>query len=193
MAVYVEQLKPRGLQALHDHPGEASQQVVAEVVVLPRTCRAGSARRTPWRGRRRSRGRRTRCGRARRATTSPARHRRAGSGGSAPRAGGHRSRARRPLGGSRRRRRPALPPAAGRRRLRRRGSRHSRRSARAAPQAFPRTPGRRPGARQSRASSGRGRSPRSVARMAAASSVMSMATGHHVMQRPQPMQPEVPN
>ena len=33
----------------------------------------------------------------------------------------------------------------------------------------------------------------SVARMAAASSVMSMATGHQVMQRPQPTQPEVPN
>ena len=31
------------------------------------------------------------------------------------------------------------------------------------------------------------------ARMAAASSVMSMPTGHQVMQRPQPTQPEVPN
>ena len=36
-------------------------------------------------------------------------------------------------------------------------------------------------------------SPRSVARIAAASSVMSIATGHQVMQRPQPTQPEVPN
>ena len=34
---------------------------------------------------------------------------------------------------------------------------------------------------------------RSPARIAAASSVMSIATGHHAMQRPQPMQPEVPN
>src|SRR6478672_8836212 len=33
----------------------------------------------------------------------------------------------------------------------------------------------------------------SVARIAAASSVMSIATGHQVMQRPQPTQPEVPN
>ena len=33
----------------------------------------------------------------------------------------------------------------------------------------------------------------SLARMAAASSVMSIATGHHVMQRPQPTQPELPN
>ena len=33
----------------------------------------------------------------------------------------------------------------------------------------------------------------SVARMAATSSVMSMPTGHHVMQRPQPTQPELPN
>jgi hypothetical protein len=32
-----------------------------------------------------------------------------------------------------------------------------------------------------------------VARIAAASSVMSIAIGHHVMQRPQPTQPEVPN
>ena len=32
-----------------------------------------------------------------------------------------------------------------------------------------------------------------VARIAATSSVMSMATGHHVMQRPQPTQPELPN
>ena len=29
--------------------------------------------------------------------------------------------------------------------------------------------------------------------MTAASSVMSIATGHHVMQRPQPMHPDVPN
>ncbi len=33
----------------------------------------------------------------------------------------------------------------------------------------------------------------SVARIAAASSVMSIATGHQAMQRPQPTQPEVPN
>jgi hypothetical protein len=33
----------------------------------------------------------------------------------------------------------------------------------------------------------------SLARIAATSSVMSIATGHHVMQRPQPTQPEVPN
>ncbi len=33
----------------------------------------------------------------------------------------------------------------------------------------------------------------SLARMAAASSVMSMPTGHQVMHRPQPTQPEVPN
>ena len=32
-----------------------------------------------------------------------------------------------------------------------------------------------------------------VARIAAASSVMSIATGHQVMQRPQPTQPDVPN
>ena len=32
-----------------------------------------------------------------------------------------------------------------------------------------------------------------VARIAATSSVMSMATGHQVMQRPQPTQPELPN
>ena len=32
-----------------------------------------------------------------------------------------------------------------------------------------------------------------VARIAAASAVMSMPTGHQVMQRPQPTQPEVPN
>ena len=32
-----------------------------------------------------------------------------------------------------------------------------------------------------------------VARIAAASSVMSIPTGHQVMQRPQPTQPEVPN
>src|SRR5271166_4732857 len=32
-----------------------------------------------------------------------------------------------------------------------------------------------------------------VALMAAASSVMSMPTGHQVMQRPQPTQPDVPN
>ena len=32
-----------------------------------------------------------------------------------------------------------------------------------------------------------------VARIAAASTVMSMPTGHQVMQRPQPTQPEVPN
>ena len=38
-----------------------------------------------------------------------------------------------------------------------------------------------------------GEAARSVARIAAASSVMSIATGHHVMQRPQPTQPEVPN
>ena len=38
-----------------------------------------------------------------------------------------------------------------------------------------------------------GAGPRSVARIAAASSVMSIATGHQVMQRPQPTQPEVPN
>ena len=38
-----------------------------------------------------------------------------------------------------------------------------------------------------------GSGPRSVARIAAASSVMSIATGHQVMQRPQPTQPEVPN
>ena len=35
--------------------------------------------------------------------------------------------------------------------------------------------------------------PMSLARIAAASSVMSIATGHQVMQRPQPTQPEVPN
>jgi len=35
--------------------------------------------------------------------------------------------------------------------------------------------------------------PTSVARIAAASSVMSIATGHQVMQRPQPTQPELPN
>jgi hypothetical protein len=29
--------------------------------------------------------------------------------------------------------------------------------------------------------------------MAATSAVMSMPTGHHVMQRPQPTHPEVPN
>jgi hypothetical protein len=29
--------------------------------------------------------------------------------------------------------------------------------------------------------------------MAVASAVMSIPTGHHVMQRPQPTQPEVPN
>ena len=33
----------------------------------------------------------------------------------------------------------------------------------------------------------------SVARIAAASSVMSIATGHQVMQRPQPTHPDVPN
>ena len=33
----------------------------------------------------------------------------------------------------------------------------------------------------------------SSARIAATSSVMSIATGHQVMQRPQPTQPEVPN
>ena len=33
----------------------------------------------------------------------------------------------------------------------------------------------------------------SVRRMERTSSVMSMPTGHHVMQRPQPTQPEVPN
>ena len=33
----------------------------------------------------------------------------------------------------------------------------------------------------------------SDARMARTSSVMSMPTGHHVMQRPQPTQPDVPN
>ena len=32
-----------------------------------------------------------------------------------------------------------------------------------------------------------------VARIAATSSVMSMPTGHQVMQRPQPTQPELPN
>ena len=32
-----------------------------------------------------------------------------------------------------------------------------------------------------------------LVRIAATSSVMSMPTGHHVMQRPQPTQPEVPN
>ena len=32
-----------------------------------------------------------------------------------------------------------------------------------------------------------------VARIAATSSVMSMPTGHHVMQRPQPTQPELSN
>ena len=37
------------------------------------------------------------------------------------------------------------------------------------------------------------RSPPVVARMARTSSVMSMPTGHQVMQRPQPTQPEVPN
>src|SRR5271169_3051019 len=35
--------------------------------------------------------------------------------------------------------------------------------------------------------------PASLCRMARASSVISMATGHHVMQRPHPTQPEVPN
>ncbi len=33
----------------------------------------------------------------------------------------------------------------------------------------------------------------SLSRIARASSVMSMPTGHHVMQRPQPTQPELPN
>ena len=33
----------------------------------------------------------------------------------------------------------------------------------------------------------------SLSRMARTSSVMSMPTGHQVMQRPQPTQPDVPN
>ena len=50
--------------------------------------------------------------------------------------------------------------------------------------------------RRWRAASLTGRPPRrapSVARMAAASSVMSMPTGHQAMHRPQPTQPDVSN
>ena len=113
MAIDVEQLQPRRLQALHDHRGEARQEVVAEVVVLPRTCRAGSAVERDRVHDARARARRTSCGRGGPARTSRARRRRGASRSSARRAGARRSRARRRRGGSRRTRPPARPRAAG--------------------------------------------------------------------------------
>ena len=189
VAVEVEQPHARRLQALGDHRGEPAHKARSRARCRSRTCRAGRRRRRRRRARCRRRARRNAPGRAARARTSRARRRGSSvSITSRGRAGAAISSATIPV-------RMTKNVSAGSPWWKA-YSPSRKTSLRPQPAISSRCSSRMPGEERGLGHQLRDRphlvSP-SVARIAAASSVMSMATGHQVMQRPQPTQPEVPN
>ena len=185
LAVHVQQPHAGVLQALDDDLGEQPEDVVAQRGIGRELAAQARAVERDRVDRCRAHGRRTcRPVRRRRATTTRAGRRREGSRSSSRRAGARTSRAPR-------RRNAATKKRVGGIALAQEvlaGLEAAIASASGDQLAML-------GRELARARRSRLAGPQSCAspRIAAASSVMSIATGHQVMQRPQPTQPEVPN